>query len=78
MIIIRKQEPTADPTNMTINIPIASNTPAADIDDNKNFESVLNITIQTASFTVDSPYLEIRKNVNTNRIIVNIGSASKA
>ena len=63
---------------MTINIPIASNTPAADIDDNKNFESVLNITIQTASFTVDSPYLEIRRNYNTNIIIVNIGSASKA
>lgn len=44
---------------MIINIPIASNTPPADIEDNKNLVSVLNMTIETASFTVDSPYLEI-------------------
>lgn len=38
-------------------VPIASKTPKKDIGVRRNFDSELNITIQIASFTDDSPYL---------------------
>lgn len=54
-------ELTTEPTNIKMKVPIASNTPAADMVVIKNLESELDMTIETTSFTEDSPYLEIRK-----------------
>lgn len=63
---------------MTMNVQIASTTPAADMGVNKNFDKVLNITIQTASLTDDSPYLQMWNSQMTYTIIFKLGSTERA
>ena len=48
-------ELTTEPTNIKMKVPIASNTPAADMVVIKNLESELDMTIETTSFTEDTP-----------------------
>ena len=48
-------ELTTEPTNINMKVPIASNTPEADIVVIKNLESEFDMTIETTSLTRDSP-----------------------
>ena len=48
-------ELTTEPTNITMKVTIASNTPEADMVVIKNLESEFDMTIETTSLTEDSP-----------------------
>ena len=61
-------ELTTEPTNINMKVPIASNTPEADMVVIKNLESEFEMTIETTSLTEDSPELEIN---NSKYIIHN-------